>query len=158
MPRRVTSEKITVGLSSRHSRYGKGRILAVTRSAAASMVQPAGTSATSRSRSVRNSGVDQLGPQVPIEHGRGEPGGTVGREGVDDVARVEVHLGQREPEVEQVTALLALVERADLGGEQFGGLEGRDIGGAGEPARFHRVPGPSWWAGRGSARTCSPRS
>ena len=54
--------------------------------------------------------------------------GFVSWESGHDSLGVEVEDGEREPEVVEVAALLALVQRAEFRGDELLGLEGRDFG------------------------------
>ena len=54
----------------------------------------------------------------------------VGRaEALQDVAGVEAHLGERQPQVEQVAALSPLIEGPKLRRVELGGFEGQHLGG-----------------------------
>ena len=61
-----------------------------------------------------------------------------------------LQVGEDVPEVEQVAALAALVEGAELGGHQLLDLERAHVGVAGPPAGVHRVgTGDAWQEGVG---------
>ena len=70
---------------------------------------------------------------------RGESFRPVGVERGEDGGCGEVELVEREPQVEQVAALGSLVEGADLGRDEFGGLEGLDRSLPAPPARVDGV-------------------
>lgn len=71
------------------------------------------------------------------------PSGPIRPESRHDLVAAQAQLREREPEVEQVAALSALVERADLGAQQLGWREGQHVGCACEPLTFHQEAAPT---------------